>query len=99
MFIGQKKPVIKNGLDVANIKRDELTVDLQFVADQCGIETVITLLKNIPGTNLYIPKIAHLKEFLERYIKENKRKSPKEIAMETNVSESFIKALKCGSKK
>ena len=94
MLIGEKKSIIKNSFDVSNITLDELTPDLQIVADKCGLDTVLLLLKHLQGTNIYIPRISRLTDYVLRYIKENIAKSIKELALELGVSENFIRRLK-----
>ncbi|MCL2039891.1 MAG: hypothetical protein FWG85_05625 [Bacteroidetes bacterium] len=93
-LIGQPKNVIKNGLEELAITFEELPFDLQFVADKCGIDTATELLKKLQGTNIYIPKMSHLTNYISRYIKHNRSKKNKELANELGVSENFIRRLK-----
>jgi hypothetical protein len=76
-----------------NLTMEELTPDLQMVADRCSLEIVNELLENCSGTNLYLPKISKFPEFICRYMKENPEKQVKEIALELGVSEPFIRKL------
>jgi len=92
--IGQPKKIIKKSLDEIVIDFNELTPDLQFVADKCGINTVLELLKNLQGTNIYIPKISRMTKYVIRYIKENNTKKIKQLADELGVSENYIRKLK-----
>ena len=96
MLIGEKKSIIKNSFDVSAIVPSELTPDLQIVADKCGFETVIALLKNLQGTSIYVPRISRLTNYVVRYIKENQTKSIKELALELGVSENYIRKLQYG---
>jgi len=96
MFIGEIKQTLQNSLDVSKITLSELTPDLQIVADKCGIETVVALLKNLQGTNIYVPKVSRLTDYVIRYIKENQPKSVKELALELKVSENYIRKLQYG---
>lgn len=69
----------------------DLTADLIILADVIGIEKLEELMKEYGGGNFYIPKISSLDKFVERYIKNNKSKTPKQLARELKVSENFIK--------
>ena len=93
-YIGQPKNIIKKSLDELSIAFEELTPDLQFVADKCGFNTVLELLKNLQGTNIYIPKMAKLTDYVIRYIKVNSNKKTKQLADELGVSENYIRKLK-----
>ena len=93
-YIGQPKNIIKKSLDEIAIDFNELTPDLQFVADKCGINIVLELLKNLQGTNIYIPKISRMTDYVIRYIKLYKDKKTKQLADELGVSENFIRKLK-----
>ena len=93
-YIGQPKNFTKKSFDELEINFDELTEDLQFVAEKCGIDTVLDLLKNLQGTNIYIPKVSRLKDYNIRYIKINKDKNVKQLANELGVSENHIRKLK-----
>ena len=93
-FIGQSKNVIKNSLEELTITFEELPADLQFVADKCGIDTAMELLKKLQGTNIYVPKMSRLTNYVSRYIKHNIEKKNKELANELGVSENFIRRLK-----
>ena len=93
-YIGQHKNNTKNSLDELSITFEELPFDLQFVADKCGIDTALELLKNLQGTTIYIPKISRLRDYAIRYIKENYSKNTKQLAAELGVSENYIRNLK-----
>ena len=73
------------------IEDNELTPDLQIMADICGIDLVRQLLRTLPGMSFYIPKITRLDSFVRRFISLNKEKSRKQIAKELNVSENYLK--------
>jgi len=72
------------------IRRDELTNDLDMIAEVIGIDNVYKLLGELQGISFYIPKITRLDKFIARYMSENKDKSSKQIAKELRVSEIFI---------
>lgn len=69
----------------------DLTADLMILADVIGIDKLELLMKEYGGGNFYIPKISSLDKFVQRYLKNNKSKSPKQLASELKVSENFIK--------
>ncbi|ROL56277.1 hypothetical protein D9V84_08900 [Bacteroidetes/Chlorobi group bacterium Naka2016] len=77
----------------SKVEVEDLTDDLKLVANACGIETARNLLRHCAGMSIYIPKIARLDKFIERYIKENSTKNFKIIANELGVTEQFIKKL------
>jgi len=93
-YIGQPKDIPIKSLDGLNIEFEELTDDLQFVADKCGIDTARELIKNLQGTNIYIPKISKMRDYIIRYIKENSDKKTKQLATELDVSENFVRQLR-----
>ena len=93
-YIGQPKNIIKKSLDEIEINFEELPLDLQFVADKCGINTACELLKNLQGTNIYIPKMSNLTKYVTRYITLNRDKKNKQLATELGVSENYIRKLK-----
>ena len=93
-YIGQPKKIIKNSLEELAVEFNELPFDLQFVADKCGIEIAIELLKNMQGTNIYIPKISRMRDYVSRYIRENKDKKIKQLADELSVSENYVRNVK-----
>jgi hypothetical protein len=75
------------------LTENDLTPDLQLLADTCGMQTVIKLLENFAGLNFYIPKISRLEPFVERYLKQNSQKSIKVLARELGVSEQYLKNM------
>jgi hypothetical protein len=74
-----------------NIQYSDLTKELRFIADLCGIEVAQKLVQNMNGMNFYIPSLKRLDSFLDRYIIENMSKPPKQIAHELNCSEVNIR--------
>ena len=67
---------------IEQIRVNELTPDLQMVAETCGMEAVRQLLKNMAGLNFYIPKLSRFETFIERYMRQEPGKSIKQIAKE-----------------
>ena len=68
--------------------------DLRLVAEVCGIETVISLLKNLPGTNLYIPSSGYA-FLMEQKIRNefNEGISPNRLAIEYGTSVQKIREI------
>lgn len=75
------------------IERDDLTPDLQLIADVCGMEVVKIMLRTLQGLNIYIPKISRFYRFIYRYYKMNIHKTLKQIASELTVSEQYLKNI------
>ena len=96
MLIGQVKQIQQQKIDISNILFTELPIDLQIVADKCGIDTVLLLLNNLQGTNIYVPKVSKLTAYVMRYINENPDKSIKELAIGLGVSETYIRKMQYG---
>ena len=71
----------------------DLTEDLVMISEVIGIDNVKKLIKAFNGLSFYIPKIKRLDSFVQRYIRENRDKPVKEIAMDLNVTETHIKWL------
>ena len=71
----------------------DLTEDLVMISEVIGIDNVKKLIKAFNGLSFYIPKIKRLDSFVRRYIRENRDKPVKEIAMDLNVTETHIKWL------
>lgn len=68
--------------------------DLKFIAEVCGIETAIALLKNVPGTNIYIPSSGY-SFLMEQKIKNefNNGISPNRLAVEYGTSVQKIREI------
>ena len=93
MYIGEKKKESPFSLDVLSIDYEELPVDLRYVASKLGVKTAVELLRYFQGTSIYVPRISKLTEYVQRYMRNNPDKSFKELAMELNVSENYIRKL------
>lgn len=64
--------------------------DMRLVADLCGIETAMSLLHNLDGISIYIPK-SGLNTIKQRWIRKNCSKySVKEMAVMLRVTERFV---------
>lgn len=73
------------------ITEDELTDDLKLIAEVCGMDSVRKLLQHLAGLSFYVPKVSRLDKFINRYLKENKGKSVKNLALELGVSDQFLR--------
>ena len=78
---------------IEQIRENELTPDLQMIAEICGMDSVRQLIKNMSGLNFYIPKLSRFESFIERYMKQEPGKSIKQLAKELRVSEQFLKTI------
>ena len=82
---------------------DSLTVDqlpnadIELVAKNCGLEVAVSLLQNMPGISISVPK-AGLKEITREFIQRNYTgKNMKELALRCNLSLSHAyRLLKSG---
>lgn len=72
---------------------EDLNSDLKMAANACGIDNVRCLLKNFNRMSLYFPTFSYFRECIIRYIRENPDKSIKEIALDLDISEQYIKNL------
>ena len=77
----------------SSIRVEELTADMQLLSEVCGLEKVQSLLKEFQCLSFYFPKITRIDKFINRYLTENRERSPKELAMELGVSEQYIKRM------
>jgi hypothetical protein len=70
--------------------------DLNIINEACGLEVVkqILLAFSDMTENLNKPSLKSIKPLVRRYIKQNSKKSDKEIALEIGVSTSYIYKLR-----
>lgn len=73
------------------LEEKDLTPDLQLLSEVVGLPKLEELIKEYGGANFYIPKLSSLDSYVERYIKENRHRTSKELAKDLKVSENFIK--------
>jgi len=73
------------------IELDELTPDMRLIAQVCGEKAMRDILRHLGGTQFYIPKMSKFDTFVLRYIKTNKDKPIKLIAVDLGVSEQYIR--------
>lgn len=72
------------------LQPDDLDDDMKFVAELCGFETAKILLEKVGGITLIIPKITSIQKVVNRYIKDNKQKGAKRVALELNLNERTV---------
>lgn len=76
------------------IEYEDLTPDLQLLADVVGMENTRVILRELAGVYLYIPNISRLERFVLRYLQDNIDKPVKKTANELGVSAQFLWKLK-----
>ncbi len=81
------------------IQKEELTPDLQLLADVCGMECVRLLLRTLPSSSFYLPKITRFEKFIARYVEQHQDKTERMLALELGVCEPFIKKITRSAKK
>jgi len=77
------------------LEKDDLSEDLKMLAEVCGMDVVITLMKSYAGLQFYIPRISSFKNVYKRTIrKESKAMSNKDLAAKLDVSEEYIRKIR-----
>jgi len=78
---------------ISRIKIEDMpSDDMKIVAEGCGIDVAMNLMRNCGGLSLYIPKQPYYK-LINRIIAEQKIINPKEIAMAFGVSERYVRGI------
>ena len=77
-----------------NIEFEDLTPDLEIIADVCGIEATRKLIEHASGHTYYIPKLSKLKGFCLEYVKKNKDETNFKIARNLECSTEYIVRLR-----
>lgn len=78
-----------------HIQKDDLSEDLKMLAEICGMDVVVKLMKNYAGLQFYIPKINSFKNIYKRTIKnESNSISNKDLAAKLEVSEEYIRKIR-----
>lgn len=72
---------------------EDLNSDLKMVASACGIDNVRCMLRNFNSMSIYFPKFSYFRECIIRYIRENPDRTIKQIALELDISEQYVKNL------
>ena len=75
------------------IRREELTPDLQLLAEICGMDSLRKILESLNGLSFYIPKMTRFERFIIRYLSENPDEKMKETAKKLGVSEQYLNNL------
>ncbi|MCO5251545.1 MAG: hypothetical protein M9949_09020 [Candidatus Kapabacteria bacterium] len=70
---------------------DEVTPDMQLLADVCGEEAMRQILRHLGGTQFYIPKMSKFDRFVIRFYNQNKDKPLKYTAIQLGVSEQYLR--------
>lgn len=77
------------------IQKEDLSEDLKMLAEICGMDVVIKLMKNYAGLQFYVPRISSFKNVYKRTIeKESKAISNKDLAAKFDVSEEYIRKIR-----
>lgn len=76
-----------------NLLYEELTPDLQLLADSCGLETVNLLINRFRGQQIYIQKLPSYPDYVKRYVREHPLHSTRRISRDLGVSEGFIRKI------
>lgn len=75
--------------------QDDLSDDLKMLAEICGMDVVISLMKNYAGLQFYVPRISSFKNVYKRNIQnESKTISNKDLAAKYDVSEEYIRKIR-----
>jgi hypothetical protein len=83
----------------AHITFEDLSEDLQIVAQAAGLETAITLMIRCPGIQIYIPRPEAVPNVVRKYIRETYGERPltdaeiKKLAIELGKSPGWIRRV------
>ncbi len=72
--------------------KEGLTDDLRLVLSVCGEEAVLALLERIPGHRIYV-SASPIRRAQREYVKKFTGKSPRELSLRLQVSESFVRKV------
>lgn len=75
------------------VEYDDLTADMQTVADIIGMEAVKKLIKDYDGMSFYVPKLTKMENPVKKYLAANKGKNCKNLARELGRSQATIREL------
>jgi hypothetical protein len=76
------------------VQYEDLTPDLQLIADAFDMNIVHSMLRELSGMYLYIPNLSRLESFVLRYLQENIDRPVKQVALELGVSAQYLWKLK-----
>ncbi len=65
--------------------------DMRLVAELCGLDVAISLLRNMSGVSIYIPKVESNINFIRRFVKRfYNGNNAKIIAIELDIGERLV---------
>ncbi len=79
---------------VNSLQREDLSEDMQLLADLAGIEVVRKITEHCGGLRFYVPKLTHNKQFIKRYINNNVNEENSRLALSLGISVSYVVKLK-----
>jgi hypothetical protein len=79
---------------INSLERDDLSTDLQLLADLIGIENVRRIVEVCGGLRFYVPKLTHNKQFICRYINNNVHIDNIKLALELDLSINHVAKFK-----
>jgi len=68
---------------------DMPTGDMQLIAESCGLDVAIKLMREMGGMSIYIPKYPYFK-LIERILSEKRIINYKKLAMLFGVTERYV---------
>ncbi|MBR6421965.1 hypothetical protein IKS86_04575 [bacterium] len=73
-----------------NITIDDMpSEDMKVIAESCGVETALNIMRNLPGARFFVP-VNWQKIIAEKYIAQNADKSVKALALDTGFSDWMV---------
>lgn len=79
---------------ISMVKEDDLPENFRIVSELCGLEVAKSLLTELGGIQIAIPKVTSLNKVMIRYIKERHRlDSPKKLARDLDISERTLRRI------
>ena len=77
-----------------SLKMEDLSPEMELIAQLCGIEIVKQLIDSYGGLRFYVPKLSHNKDLVSRYINNNISTNNWKLALELGVSISYVSKIK-----
>ncbi|MGE5478997.1 MAG: hypothetical protein ACM3U1_01060 [Chloroflexota bacterium] len=77
----------------AMLQFEELTPDMQMLAEVCGMDVMRKILREFGGIFLYVPKVTSFKKFLKRMIAERESMPRCKLASLLGVSSMTLRKL------
>jgi Mor family transcriptional regulator len=78
---------------------EDLSPDMRLVAESCGMDVAITLIRNCPGISIYVPRADKMTALVRRYIQQRYEGRSigeaeiKQLAIELQKSPSFVRQV------